>query len=104
MTPEKETPQNLPALIKEMQERAQDEWDNLHKNRTNRPSRMETHYMSDKLVTDTANATLEYVKGVAAGLHKEMKGSYGIPVPTQESEGYNQALQDLIAHLTNNPE
>ncbi len=84
------TPQTLPALIKEMQERARD----------NRPSKHDgtkivisyTKEEIDTLITDTTNATLEYVKGVA----RELTLNNG-------SEG-DDALKDLIARLTSNPE
>jgi hypothetical protein len=92
-----QTPQNLPALIKEMQDRARERF--LTDNHTS--------YDAEKLntaITDTANATLEYVKGVTGELqmgdfdvHPKIQGFTNVG-------NYNQALKDLIARLTSNPQ
>ncbi len=106
------TPQNLPALIKEMQERARERFTTrfADDNGTvqNSKGKYETiiydmvgdqvtdcvimQLFIETLIADTANATLEYVKGVASEL-----------TLNNGSEG-DDALKDLIARLTNNPE
>jgi len=94
------TPQNLPALIKEMQERAKQQWNTKFgylKNSHVKGAQLYDHMMPIAFIqqntTDTANATLEYVKGVIAN-DKEMTGCY---------EGCKCRIR-LLARLTSNPE
>ncbi len=82
------TPQNPPALIKEMQERLVTPLA-MNMSWINKPNYRDH---MDAVVADTANATLEYVKGVASEL-----------TLNNGSEG-DDALKDLIARLTSNPE
>jgi hypothetical protein len=94
------TPQTLPALIKEMQERAHESTIETFEDGTLRycPRDLETR------VADTANATLEYVKGVAGEMRKDnspYKQRHN-PQAMWADIGYNQALTDLIARLTSN--
>jgi len=87
------TPQPLPALITEMQERV----------RETHPVHKEYGYVllkeeaRDTLITNTANATLEYVKGVV--------DSYLIAISTGEDDYTAEQLgEEIKARLTNNPD
>ncbi len=102
-----QTPQNLPALIKEMQERARKRFTTRNPELFDLPnhstnvvidSRDSKEYLKDldTAVTDTANATLEYVKGVV----EEMASKTPWKV---SGEPYINAT-DLIARLTSNPD
>jgi hypothetical protein len=56
------------------------------------------------LITDTANATLEYVKGVAEGMKRR---HYNEEQPFLKhrndfNDAYNHVIDDLIARLTSN--
>jgi hypothetical protein len=96
------TPQNLPALIKEMQERAR-EIIKLNRKCCCKYGNiltcnicLQNQSVAVFLVTDTANATLEYVKGVAEELpgfpiYNELKGEDTVYI----------RKADLIARLTN---
>lgn len=90
------TPQNLPALIKEMQERVPF--------RIMGTTTQVTQQDLDQIITDTANATLEYVKGVAGELRKDPKEGTWFCDDEADRQNYNQALEDLVARLTSNPE
>ncbi len=127
------TPQNPPALIKEMQERAREQfekkfidftfpsgggfdvtlWD-ITDERIHLIDEVAVvmQNFNDTLITDTANATLEYVKGVA---DSRRVGCDELDIPAYIAaggdsyrvaykEGHNQALTDLIARLTINPQ
>ncbi len=83
------TPQNLPALIKEMQQLAEDE--SLDAGSIYPDADVLSLSKANTLITDTANATLEYVKGVAEELKMELvSGDSGVNVTVKAS--YNQAL------------
>jgi hypothetical protein len=96
------TPQNLSALIKEMQERARAEFiTKCNRWRSDSGFMIDdgldflsmTEFLEDH-TADTANATLEYVKGVAEEL------AVGID---QQGRRWIE-LPDLIARLTSNPQ
>ncbi len=92
------TPQNPPALIKEMQERLVTPLA-MNMSWINKPNYRDH---MDAVVTDTANATLEYVKGVAAEMRTKAREEYS-EFGLQTIEGEITALTDLIARLTSNP-
>jgi hypothetical protein len=119
------TPQNLPALIKEMQERAREKLKPEFTNTEHVPKDVLSYSIDlinhfwgnqqpdlDKVVADTANAILEYVKGVA-GRQKRAAGICGkcnncetatsVCESVLETRAHNQALTDLIARLTSKP-
>lgn len=101
-------PQNLPALIKEMQERARAKIRHANIFDGVVIGTIELSEL-DASTADTANTILEYVKGVVGEMSKT--SSYHGPSALyderkmhDEPEIYNQALTDLIARLTSNPE
>jgi hypothetical protein len=99
------TPQNLPALIKEMGERAMSKYARYPRKGYNDIDLITIESKDlDTLITDTANATLEYVKGVTGDMHiYEMCEDQDTDLYEREV-GYNQALENLIARLTSNPQ
>jgi hypothetical protein len=114
----KPTPQNLPALIKEMQKRAQDKAERGYLAHTYKAVGKQGSFIPveelDTHTTDTANATLEYVKGVIQkqiNIHKQLAGEWtGISTSGLQTTRINphqervEELEDLLARLTSNPQ
>ena len=64
---------NLNDHIKQQQEVNRGRWDNLQRNRIDRPSRKETHSLSDKTTEDTIKKTLEWaIELVAEAIYAQM--------------------------------
>lgn len=72
-------------------------WDNLQRNRVDRPSRKETHSLSDKTTEDTIKKTLEWErKRIKDWLIKRCEAN----IKAFGTDKWNGDMEDLLEAIT----